>query len=129
MASIGLVGNAITNTSVDAIPKKSLPIGFDRIRWKLDRMVSVANPVMAYRLALIGLVGNCRQTDGFAYNSNRAYRLASIEFVGNMADFSTFVKAPMAYRLASIGLVGNEIYMIMYAKSRHLLFTDWLRSD
>ena len=58
-----------------------------------------------------------------------AYRLASIGFVGNMADFSTFVKAPMAYRLASIGLVGNEIYMIMYAKSRHLLFTDWLRSD
>ena len=59
LASIGLVGNLFHLQPSWFFSLERLPIGFDRIGWKLlpsHRVIIIDNT--AYRLASIGLVGN-----------------------------------------------------------------------
>ena len=61
LASIGLVGNMNIKGFIIVLPTGlGLPIGFDRISWKLHHSRSFFLAIRAYRLASIGLVGNNR---------------------------------------------------------------------
>ena len=83
LASIGLDGNL--NDELEMWEKifEGLPIGFDRIRWKLEDILREAGVAgRAYRLASIGLDGNSPLPHQNPHHK-RAYRLASIGLVGN----------------------------------------------
>ena len=102
LASIGLVGNAAINRNLLLMP--CLPIGFDRIGWKLG-VNSRKNVSTVIRLPIgfdrIGWKHNARHTE---------------------------MSCSAAYRLASIGLVGNTI-IPSFLHSDLVRLTDWLRSD
>ena len=106
MASIGLVGNQ-PELARDSSPAPRLPIGFDRIGWKLvgEKFTLPTSDTFAYRLASIGLVGNFPPCSAF---------------VGEL-----IICLPIGFdRIGWKRFRANESFCLDLVE-----LTDWLRSD
>ena len=109
LASIGLVGN-IDISEIVTSECGSLPIGFDRIGWKLKlHWLSWQVVNDAYRLASIGLVGNMIASTVPTWGAAIGLPIG-FDRIGwkHVLIWRCNCDRASAYRLASIGLVGNN---------------------